>query len=206
MNLKISPREQMLIIGASVFLLLTLFGFFVVYPNASKIIGLNGEQESVSLEITSAQATLVRLKALKRDASTTEADLAKLKLKLPDESEIPTLLIDVNKIANDVGMDFIQITQKDWVEGEGYTEIPLAITMKGRYFDIIDFLYRLRHYSREVMVMSINIGEGPDGLPQVSAAIEAKTFTLKTPFKEEAAQPQPAPAPTETPAQTQPTG
>ncbi|MDI6799088.1 MAG: type 4a pilus biogenesis protein PilO [Actinomycetota bacterium] len=191
MNLKISPREQLMLIAASAFLLLVLFGFFVVYPNVSKIIQLNGEQDNVSRELSSAEATLTRLKALKRDASKLEADLAKLKIRLPDESEIPTLIIDVNKIAKDAGIEFIQVAQSEWVGGEGYTEIPLNITMEGRYFDIIDFLYRLRHHAREIVVMSINIAEGPDGLPQVSATIDAKTFTLKAPLKEGAEQTQP---------------
>lgn len=197
MNLKISPIEQLMLIAASAFLLLATFGFFVVYPNVSKIIQLNGEQDNVSRELSSAEATLTRMKALKRDASKLEANLAKLKIRLPDESEIPTLILDVNKIAKDTGIDFIRVVQSEWVGGDGYTEIPLSITMEGRYFDIIDFLYRLRHHGREVMVMNINIAEGPDGLPQLSATIDAKTFTIKSPFNEETEEPKPAP---ETPA------
>lgn len=190
MSLKISAKEQLMIIGTAAFLLLVLFGFFVVYPNISKLIQINDEKSKLATEISSAEAALVRLKDLKRDASRLEANLAELKVRLPDEPEMPTMIIDLNKIAKDAGIEFIQITQAEWVEKTGYTEIPLKITMNGRYYDVIDFLYRLRFHSREIMVMSITIGEGPSGLPQISAIIEAKTFTLRLPFKEQAEQAQ----------------
>jgi len=179
MKIKISQREQIMLIFVVAFLIVALFGIFVVMPKMNQISDLRNQQESENQKLESAKVTLDRLKALKKDSPRIEAEIAKLRVKMPENPELPSLLIEINNISIKAGIDFITISPGNLSEQEGYEEIPLQITITGRFFDLIDFLYRIRAHEREIKVTGLSISAGPDGLPHLSVAIKASTFVLK---------------------------
>ncbi len=179
MKLKMSQREQMMLISVVVVLLIVLFAFFVVMPKMNQIKDLRAQQKSENKELESAKATLDRLKGLKKNSAKIEAEMAGLKLKMPENPQLPSLLIEINTIASEAGIDFITISPGELSQLEEYAEIPLNITITGRFFDLIDFLYRIRSNVREIKVTSVSIGEGSEGLPDLSVSIEASALVMQ---------------------------
>ncbi|MDO8886432.1 type 4a pilus biogenesis protein PilO [Candidatus Oleimmundimicrobium sp.] len=181
MKLKMSQKDQMILMLTGVLILMLLFAFFVVMPKINQIKDLRTQQELENNELESAKATLSRLKSLKKDSAKIEAEIAKLKAKMPENPELPSLILQINKIASDAGIDFITISPGELPEmGDSeYISVPLSITTTGRFFNLIDFLYRVRNNEREIKITSVSIGAGPDGLPHLTVSIKADAFVVR---------------------------
>ncbi|HDP69222.1 MAG TPA: hypothetical protein ENN38_00205 [Actinobacteria bacterium] len=180
MKIKISKREQIMLISAVVLLVVVLFGIFVVMPKINQINDLKDQQKKENQKLESAKVTLDRLKALKKNSAKIEAEIAELNIKMPEDPELPSLLVEINKLAEDAGIDFITISPGEGLsEGENYSEIALQITITGRFFDLVDFLYRIRNHTREIKVNGLSISEGPKKLPHLSVSLRATAFVLK---------------------------
>ena len=82
----------------------------------------------------------------REQASHNQARLLELSKMLPEQDEIPSLLLQIQDLATESGIDFMI---DDSVEGGcdvrsgTYQTIPLSLQFAGTFFDVNDFLYRI---------------------------------------------------------------
>ena len=63
---------------------------------------------------------------------------------MPARAEIPSLIIQIEYLADQAGIDMIQITpgQPAGAEGIAYQTMTFSITFTGTFYDVIDFMDR----------------------------------------------------------------
>jgi Tfp pilus assembly protein PilO len=71
-----------------------------------------------------------------------QARLLELAKMVPDSEEIPSLLLQIQDLADQSGIEFISITPGEPVEAGAFRIIPLQLEFSGTYFDLSDFVYR----------------------------------------------------------------
>lgn len=67
---------------------------------------------------------------------------------LPNDPDIGGFLVQVEQISHSSGVQLEQVVPNQAVPKNGYREIPVAMTIKGNYFQILDFLQRLEGTQR----------------------------------------------------------
>ena len=64
---------------------------------------------------------------------------------MPDTDDMPGIILDLNSVADATGIKFLSIQPSAPTPKTGYSAIQIALTFEGNYFDLTDFLFRLRN-------------------------------------------------------------
>jgi Tfp pilus assembly protein PilO len=73
------------------------------------------------------------------------ADLVELAKAMPDQPDMAGAVLELNAAAEAAGVEFTSIQPGDVVSGAGYIQLPLTLSFEGKYYELTDLLYRLRH-------------------------------------------------------------
>jgi Tfp pilus assembly protein PilO len=192
-----TPAKLGLLVAAVVVSLVA--GWLVlISPKRSEAAKVQTEIESVRSEIAlahAAQAPKPRTPAIR------VADLFNLSRAMPSSIDIPGVLLQLSHVAKETGVSFQSITPHQPVVLGAYQQIPIDLVFEGRFYDLADFLYRLRNLvavhggglhatGRLFTVDSISFDQGTLSFPQVRATLSVSAYN----FGDGTAPPVPAPA------------
>ena len=130
------------VLAVALAIVLAVAYFALIRPKAAESAKLDGE--IVALE---EQATLAG------NAVPTEgprvridvADLLRLAKAMPDGSDIAGIMLELNAMAASSGISFVAIQPADPLSFTDSSAVPINLTFLGNYYDLTDFLYRLRN-------------------------------------------------------------
>ena len=164
-------------------------GFFLlVHPQQSKASHLEGEIAAVQAQIDAnfAAARAGRTKPIR------SAGLFRLSKAMPDHADMPGVLLELNRVAADSGITFESIAPQTSVPVSGYQAMPIQLTFNGNFYNLADFLYRLRNLvivgdngelaasGRLFAIDTFDFSEAADGFPEIRANIVVDAFVYGT--------------------------
>ncbi len=192
MKLKLKPRDQIIIAVVVILLIVILFFLFGIRPKIASIGNLKKQITSEEDKKKTSQANLSRLEALKKESIEVEAEIIKMGKKMPSEAELPSLVIDIQEIALETGVNIRSITPGQPEEVKDYKQIPvnLEIIILGdnSHTIFIDFLSRLENMPRKILVDGISVDPFKEteqlesqqqiehDLPDIFINVNTKTF------------------------------
>jgi hypothetical protein len=117
------------------------------------------------------------------------ADLFKLSRAMPDRADMPSVLLQLSEVAAETGVNFQSITPHDPVQDGPYQQVDIDLVFQGHFYDLSDFLYRLRNLvgvhggvldatGRLFSVQAISFGEGDLKFPYVKATLTVSAYVF----------------------------
>jgi type IV pilus assembly protein PilO len=103
-------------------------------------------------------AEIARLEEIQSRAPEIERQLLELARRVPEQPEIPTLVVQVQEIAEESGVTQLLVqpeAPEQPEDGGEYTIIPVTMSFEGNYDQLQEFLLRLRNLTRLVTVETI---------------------------------------------------
>jgi hypothetical protein len=100
-------------------------------------------------------------------AAATEAELLQVGTQMPDSPQLPSLIIELQDIANASGVKVTSIApgQPVLAAGGQYTEVALSTQVTAEWDDLLDYLKRLDHSTRLLRVSNLTVhGDGYRGI------------------------------------------
>jgi Tfp pilus assembly protein PilO len=184
---RISPAALSVMIGLGGAVVLALGLFLLVLPQRHQAADLKGQIADTELQITQARQAA----APKLPQPIHVANLFKLVKAMPDNADMPGILLQLNQTAHDSGIDFDAITPQAPVAGAVPVQVPISLEFTGNFYDLNDFLFRLRSLvavrggalqasGRLFSVDSIEFTQGSGGFPNISAKINVKAYVYGT--------------------------
>ncbi|HEX2024998.1 MAG TPA: hypothetical protein VHH92_01250, partial [Actinomycetota bacterium] len=82
-------------------------------------------------------------------------------------------------VADVAGVDFFSVAPGDPVPvpaGQA-AEVPAQVQVVGGFFPVDEFLFRLETLQRASKVQTVDVVEGPDGLPQLQVTMDVRFYT-----------------------------
>jgi Tfp pilus assembly protein PilO len=141
---KRSTPARLILLGASVVALLAAGWFLVVSPKRSEAKRLQAEIGEVRAQIDVREAALDRPQTAAKPAIRV-ADLFELSRAMPDRAGRSGVLLQLSRVAEETGVVFDSITPHDAVPQAAFQQIDFDVRFEGRFYDLSDFLYRLRN-------------------------------------------------------------
>jgi Tfp pilus assembly protein PilO len=137
-------RIRMLLIGLGIVVVAVLVFFLVLRPIMGDIDELHSQIEDEQTLIQRATIELQQAERTRADGRRNQAKLLELAKMIPADTELPSLILQIQDLADKAGIDWIRITpQASRDGGTGtYQILPLALEFSGTFFDINDFIYR----------------------------------------------------------------
>ena len=164
-------------------------GYFVlVQPRKTEAKRLQRDIEAADQRIADYRAKSL---AAKGRPTIRSADIFRLAKAMPDQTDMSGVLLQLNQTAADTGITFQSITPLAATPVSGYQAIPIRLTFQGNFYDLVDFLFRLRNLvgvhggaldasGRLFAVDTLDFNEGDDGFPQVGATLVVDAFVYGT--------------------------
>jgi hypothetical protein len=186
------PQPLLIALIALGLLLAGLGGWFLLIgPQRSKAGDLDHQIADTNDAITAARALTLQAK---KGAQIRVADLYRLTKAMPDQVDMAGIILELNQVADDSGITFEQITPSTTATPiSGYLAIPITVEFDGNFYDLADFLYRLRNLvdvrrgaldatGRLFAIDEVDFAEAPPppGFPQIRAHLVINAFVYGT--------------------------
>jgi type IV pilus assembly protein PilO len=158
--------------------------FALVHPQGAKVQKLKAEQAEVQKQIDDQRAQTA---AARGAPAIHVADVYRLAKAMPDKPDMPDLLLELSQLARDTGIQFDSITPAPAESLSGYSVVPITVTFNGNFFNLADFLYRLRTLvdvhntrldatGRLFSVDTLSFAEAPEKFPRIQAELLIDAF------------------------------
>ena len=201
---QLSRGRQIALVGAGL-LAIALIGYLVlVSPRRSQAGDLKAQTAQVQAEIT---RNLSSPTPLGRVLPAVEAaDIFQLTKAMPTDINMADVIIELNQLADATGLSFDQISPQALLMGTTYNVQPINLSFTGNYYNLLDFLFRVRNlvgvygnspdtafrdrnllglrggklYStgRMYSVSKVSFAEAPQKFPIVTATLTLDTFEV----------------------------
>ena len=175
-------RIVAIVLGA---LLLLAVGYFaLIRPEGAKLKKLKAQE-------TDARQTLAaysqKVAAARSAPKIRVADVYRLAKAMPNQPDMPDVLLELGQLARDTGIRFDSISPQPLVALGSYSVLPISVTFNGTFYDLADLLYRLRSLvsvhagtldatGRLFAVDSLSFGESPLKFPRIQATLVIDAF------------------------------
>ena len=171
-----------LILGVLAMLLVTaLWWFFVISPTNTRIADAQDQLQSAEDNEVLLRTQLSRLKKIQENELTYRSAIGALDAAIPPTPQMPALIDTLAELAEDSGVEWESGTYGNpvEVEDEDYFEIPVNLTVKGQFFEVLGYLYGIADLERIVRIDAVTLSptEDDDGFTIENVSISAVTFT-----------------------------
>jgi Tfp pilus assembly protein PilO len=145
----VKKRDIGILIGLGVVVILVAWYFLIITPKKDETDSKLAEYQTANTEYEQNRAKVKRIDEERTAAKQAAGDLLKLNKLIPMDSQVPSMIVELQATANDAGLKFLKIVPVTPIAGtDGGTIVPIEINVQGEYFDVHDFLYRVENYAR----------------------------------------------------------
>ena len=185
--------RNILILGILILLLLAVGYYFLLFsPLRQQYLDAYNQRTQKEQQRAQLEQSVAELENIRRDAPRIERNILEYSKRLPEQDEIPTLLVQIEQIAEGAGATQLVISRGDPggaaaggataapADGD-FSRIPLTMTFEGTYLEMQDFLFRLKNLSRLVTVNNLTFEELEEegGSTTVAGAEEVVTVEIE---------------------------
>jgi len=138
----LDPRLKLVLAVVVPLVVLAAGWTMVVKPERSKASDLVAQVQSVQQQILANKAAAT---AAGRPEPIRVADIFRLATAMPDSSDMPGIILQLNQIAQETGIQLTTFQPDNPPQSEsGYQKVTIKVTLSGNFYALSDFLYRLR--------------------------------------------------------------
>lgn len=155
--MRLSPRNMLIITAVGVFLILLLVGALLVYPSFGTLAGLRTQIDDELTKESQARTLLEQRRAIKDRAVNTNAAYLQLLQSVPENPELPSLIIELQDLAYEHDVAVRAMTPGTVVKpaGAAYVEIPVEIKIWADWQDTVDYMQQLVKLSRYMRIVDV---------------------------------------------------
>jgi Tfp pilus assembly protein PilO len=153
--MKLSPRNQLILVAAAVVVLAVVLVVGLVLPQFRRLSEMETRIAEADKRADEAQALLARRQEAKSAAAGTDAALLEIAASVPEKPDLPSLLIELQDLAYEYNVELKSVKPDELSDPkDGYIALPLNLTINGLWADTVEFTQALMTLSRQVRVVS----------------------------------------------------
>ena len=184
-KLELSPRVQLVLACVLPVVLVAAGWMLLVGPQRSKAAEASDQVAAKQTEIQLARAATIRSS---KPQPIQVADIFRLITAMPDQEDMPGIILQLNQVAEESGIQFTSISPQGTTTGSaGYATRQIQLTFSGNFYGLSDFLYRLRSLvgvrggkldanGRLFSVAQVSFVEGKPAFPQINATLTLDAY------------------------------
>jgi type IV pilus assembly protein PilO len=156
----VTRRERNILLIGFLIIVLLIVGYYFLFlsPLLNNLDQRAQERTDKQAQLANLQQQVAELEAVRQNAAEIERQLLELSKRIPTQPEIPTLVVQIEEIAEAAGVTQLSITVGDVgpsPEGGNFSVVPVTMSFTGTYEQMQDFLLRTRNLARLVTVSSV---------------------------------------------------
>lgn len=173
-------------VAAAALLIVAVVAYWLlIHPKRSETSRLGDEIELLQNQV---QVATIKARQDQPAVRIRVADLFALAKAMPDEEDMPGVILELNATASAAGIEFVSIAPQTPIATAGaYHVVPIALKFEGNYFDLTDFLFRMRNHvavrdgrlavrGRLFTLDMLDFHEGAGGFPHIEADLTVAAY------------------------------
>jgi type IV pilus assembly protein PilO len=167
--MKLTSMQQMIAAAVAIALVAVAAIVLLIVPMFGQLSELDTKQLAAESLVQQTDTLLKQLQEAKTQAPETQSELVRVSNQVPDNPELPSLIIELQDICNASGMKFSSITPREplYRGGTGtdvpddlnYTDVETVMNLEGTWTDYLDLLRRINGMTRAIRITSISISK-----------------------------------------------
>jgi type IV pilus assembly protein PilO len=155
--MKLTSKQKMLAVIALIVVVILAAVLLVVVPKFGELAQLDADLQAAADQVTQTQTLVAQLEQAKSNASLTQAELLALANQMPENPELPSVLIELQDVSNSAGVRFERITPGEAVgDPTGrFKEIALSVEVSGKWADVLDYVRRINSMTRAIRMTDV---------------------------------------------------
>ncbi|PKN13461.1 MAG: pilus assembly protein PilO [Deltaproteobacteria bacterium HGW-Deltaproteobacteria-4] len=177
--IKLPFYKRFLIVFVVLLSITGAFYFFVFVPKMDEYKGLVKKSETLQAEIVQKKSIADNLVRFRDEYDKMQQRLDESLKELPNDKELPELLTSIAAIAKQNQLEVKKFQPGGEVAKGFYAEVPVTLTLTGRYLDIGRFFFDISEMPRIVTVGNIKmktVGGKAAGQVLISVDCQATTY------------------------------
>jgi Tfp pilus assembly protein PilO len=170
--------------------ILALVGYFLlIKPKQDAAASLADELATLETQLEVARAAELRPQA--DETAIKIADAFRVTKAMPDDEDVAGIILELQAMATASGVAFISVSPQPAAVKSTYSALPINLEFVGNFYDLNDFLFRLRNLvsvrdgelqadGRLYTLDSLSMEEGAGGFPTISASLTLTAFYYST--------------------------
>lgn len=154
---KLTKVQRFLISFGVLFIIIGSFVYFYYLPKFKKIGVIKKELKQVEKNLNKAKLNAKQINRYRLMMKESRVKFNTVIKALPDKQEIPSLLANISKSGQDVGLKFLLFQPKPEIEKGNFAEIPVSIKVVGNYHSVALFFDRVANFTRYVNIKNISM-------------------------------------------------
>ncbi|HDS15681.1 MAG TPA: pilus assembly protein PilO [Proteobacteria bacterium] len=176
-----SPLKRCFMLLGILLVLAALFVYFAYLPKRKEAEKLERQLKEARVKLHQTQQIAAQLPDFENEFANLTMAFKKALNKLPDNKEIPALLLKITKLGKDAKLSFnlfqpLAIRAKDF-----YAEVPIDIEVSGSYHAVGNFFSQICAMPRIVNINNFSLGNyqaDSDGGNILKTRFQAVTYTF----------------------------
>ncbi|MDQ6979009.1 MAG: type 4a pilus biogenesis protein PilO [Mariprofundaceae bacterium] len=148
------------ILAGTAVAVLAIYFFSFLSPLLDQIAAEESKIETKQVNIEKAKIKVKRLPQRRAELASLGKDLQIALSLLPPKAEIPKLLESISWAASDANVEFSTIKIRSETIKAIYAEVPVDISLKGSYRELLSFLVKVGELDRIVSIQKLKISSG----------------------------------------------
>ena len=163
--MRIAPRERLILLVVGLFVLLAAVAVLLVWPQYQKQKSLDAQIAAAELQLKTSQTLLAQRQEIKNRSASTDAQWLRLASLVPENPDLPSLIIELQDAAFASGVQIIAMAPADPVESadKSYVLVPLEVRVEGTWADTVDYMKRVNELNRGLREVSFLAAVAPAG-------------------------------------------
>jgi type IV pilus assembly protein PilO len=179
-----SRKMRLLLAGVALVAVVAVAWFFLISPLRADIASTDASIQEQRTRLEQANKKLAAAQTTRAEGKKNQARLMELAKMVPNDTQVPSLLVQIQDLADQAGIKFTSVAPGDATESSGFKIVPLQLQFTGTYFDLSDFAYRVEQLvagpGRLMAVKNISLKMG-DTTSETTASGSTATTTGKSP-------------------------
>lgn len=171
--------RNILILGILILVVLAIAYYFLLFsPLRQDYLAKYDERTRREAQKQQLEQTAAQLENIRRNSDDIERQILELSKRIPEQAEIPTLVVQIEEVAQAADVTQLTIEPGDPQAPSGggdFSRIPITMSFEGTYEQLQDFLLRVRNLARLVTINEVNyepVEERRGGETTVSRDVE----------------------------------
>jgi Tfp pilus assembly protein PilO len=179
------------VLAVALAILVAVAWFALISPKRARGAALDGEKADLETKIALAS----KPQENEGGPAVVEIDVAdifRLAKAMPDREDMSGILLELDAVSTAAGVEFLSIQPGATITYAGYYATPVTLTFSGSYYDLTDFLFRLRNLvsvrdgvleanGRLYTLDAIDFEESEEGFPRIDAVLTVSAYSFGVP-------------------------
>lgn len=176
--IKLPLIKRVIILAAINLIIIGVVYWFFIGPKYEEVKGLNVQLQDLNVKLNENRVIAADIPKYLHDKEEMEDKLKNAVAQLPNEKEIPDLIDSISFAGEKSGLKILIFQPSREVKKGFYAEVPVAMSVEGRFESLYDFSNKVANLPRIVNIGGMNIqSEGhKNRIPVLKANFVATTF------------------------------